>query len=92
MGVISAPSLTFDSAPTTVVETGSMSVPAKPALIVEILKDLILYMIDQFFSMMTYYIELVLSRRTPFEFMWPLLENHIENIRKVRGSNRAEVY
>jgi len=85
MGVTNSPSLTSESAPTTVVETGSISVPAKPALVVDILKDLILHMINQYFSMMTYCTKLVLSRRTSFEFMQPLLENHIENIQKSQG-------
>ena len=42
--------------------------------------------------MMTYCTDLILSRRTPFEFVWPLLENHIENIRKIGGSDRAKLY
>jgi len=74
MGVTSAPPLSSESGPTIIVET------AKPVLIVDILKDLILRMIDQIFSMMTYCTELVLSGRTSFELMWPLLENHVENI------------
>ena len=49
-------------------------------------------MIDQFFSMMKYYTKLVRSRWSFFEFMRSLLENHIENIRKVGGSDRAKVY
>ena len=87
MGVTSSPPSTAESVSTTKVETGLMSVPVKPAPVVGILNDLILHMFDQFFSMMTYCTELVLSRRTSFEFVRPLLENHVENIQKVRGSD-----
>ena len=74
------PPSTSESVPTTVVETGSMSAPAKLALVVDILEDLILHMIDWFFSTMTYCTELVLSRHIPYEFVQLLLENHVENI------------
>ena len=73
-------------------ETGSISTLAKPARVVDILGDLTLHMMNQFFSMITYYTNLVLSEHTPFEFMQPLLENHVENIQKIRGSHRAKVY
>jgi len=92
MGVTSAPLLSSESEHVTIVETGLMSAPAKPAAVVDILKDLILYMMDQFFFTMTYCTELALSGRTPFELVQPLLGNHIENIRKIRGSDRAKVY
>ena len=49
-------------------------------------------MIKQFFSVMTNCTEPVLPRRTSFEFVWPLLEKHIENVWQVRGSDRAMVY
>ena len=65
---------------------------AKPARVVDILGDLTLHMMNQFFSMITFYTNLVFSGRTPFEFMQPLLENHVENIQKIRGSDRAKVY
>jgi len=61
MGVISMPPLTSGSVPATIVETVLMNTPAKPTPIMDILKDLILHMIDQFFSTMTYYTELLLS-------------------------------
>ena len=35
---------------------------------------------------------MVLSGCTPFDFMRPLLKNHVENIRQVVGSDRAKVY
>jgi len=91
MGVTSAPPLTFESAPTIVVVTRSMNVPAKPAPIVDILEDLILHMINQLFSMITYCTKLVLSRCTPFKFVRSLLENHVENIQKVGGFDRVKV-
>jgi len=82
IGVTSTPSSTFESVPTTIVETWSMSTPAKPASVVDILEDLIFHMIDQFFLMMIYCTELVLSGCIPFEFMGPLLENHVEKSEK----------
>ena len=92
MGVTSAPPLFFESVLATTVEIVSMSALAKPAPVVDILENLIIHMIDQFFSMMAYCTELVLSERTSFEFVRPLLENHVENIQKVGGSDRAKVY
>ena len=80
MGVRSAPPSTPESLPALVAETGSMRALAKPALIVDILKDLIHHMIDQLFSIMTYCTKLELSRCTLFEFVQPLLKIHIENI------------
>ena len=56
------------------------------------LKDMIVHIIDQFFFTMTYCTKLVLSGRTHFEFMHPLLENHVENIQKIGSYNRAKVY
>ena len=73
-------------------KTGSTSFPARPTLDVDILDGLITHVIDQFLSMMKYGIELVLSGHTSFEFGRSLLKNYIENIRKVRGSERAKVY
>ena len=69
-----------------------MSVPAQPAPIVDNLEDLVLHVIDQFFSSMTCCTELVLSKRTSFEFVRPLLENHVESIQKIGGFNRTKVY
>ena len=57
-----------------------MSAPAKPEPVVHILESLVIHMIDQFFSMMTYCTELVAFGRTPFEFVRPLLENHVESV------------
>ena len=69
MGVTSVPPSFSESALATTVETRSMSAPAKSVLVANILEDLIIYMIDQFFSMMTYCTEIVLSERTHFEFV-----------------------
>jgi len=41
-----------------------MSAPAKPEPVVHILESLVIHMIDQFFSMMTYCTELVAFGRT----------------------------
>ena len=57
-----------------------MSAPTQLELVVDILESLVLHMINQFFSMMMYYIKLVLSGHTPFEFVRPLLENHVESV------------
>jgi len=60
MGVTNAPPSSSESGPITTMETGSMSAPAKPALVVDILENLILHMIDHFFFLITYCIKLVL--------------------------------
>jgi len=46
MGVTNVPPLTSESIPVKIVETGSMSMLAKPAPAVDILEDLILHMIE----------------------------------------------
>jgi len=83
----SVPPSSSESAPTTVMETKSASASAKPTPVMNILEGLIIDMVNQFFSMMKYCTELVLSRRNSFKFMQSLLKNHVENIRKVRGSD-----
>ena len=94
--VTSAPPLTSESVLAIVMETGSMSTPAKPAPITvnlttdksKSLKDLIHHIIDHFFSMMTYCTEQVLSACTPFEFVWSLLENHSRTSKKSGVSDK----
>jgi len=80
LGGTSAPSLIFESTSITIVEIESGSFPPVPTPIMVILKELTLQMIEQFFTIMKYCIELVLTRRSFFEFVQSLLENQIENI------------
>ena len=80
-GVEDIPS-TFDRVSSTVVETGSGSIPPVPTLAMDILEELSLQVVWQFFTMMEYCTELVLSERSFFEFVWALLENQVENIRQ----------
>ena len=42
--------------------------------------------------MMKYYTDLVFTGHSPFNFVQPLLDNHIESIRKVRRAERAKEY
>ena len=58
----------------------------------DILEELPLQMIEQFFTTMTYCSKLVLSGRNPFEFARSLLENQIENIRQTGGSDLAKTH
>jgi len=65
----SAPSSALESTHVTVVETGSGSAPAATTTsTMDILEELTLQMIEQFFAAMMYYSKLVLSGRSPFEF------------------------
>ena len=68
-GETSAPPSTPESTPVTVVETGSESVlAATTTSTMDILEELTLQMIEQFFATMTYCSKLVLSGRSLFEF------------------------
>jgi len=58
----------------------------------DIMEELAHQMVQQFFTSMRFCIELVLSRRSSFEFTRMLLENQIENIRHTGGSEQARVY
>ena len=49
-------------------------------------------MVKQFFTMMKYCSELVLTRWSSFEFTRSLLENQIENIRQTGSSDLAKAY
>ena len=49
-------------------------------------------MIEQFFTMMKYCTELLLSGRNSFEFAQTLLENQVENIRQIGGSDRTKTH
>ena len=58
----------------------------------DIMEELALQMIQQFFISMKSSIELVLFGRSSFEFEWALLENQIENIHYTGGSDQAKAH
>ena len=62
----------------TIIEAGSRSASAELALAIDIMEELALQMVEQFFISMKSCIELVLSRRSSFEFAETLLENHMK--------------
>ena len=82
----------YERATTTTIETGSRSALQVPTPVTNIMEELTLQIVGQFFVTMKYFIELVLSGRSPFEFVWSLLENQIENIKQTGGSDRAITY
>jgi len=86
----SAPPPLYESTTTTIVETGSGSALPLSAPVTDIMKKLTLQIVGQFFVTIKYCIELVLSGRSPFEFVRSLLENQIENIRQTGGSDRGQ--
>ena len=57
-----------------------------------LLEGLVLTAIDQFYVMMDRCTELALSSGRPFSFLRPILENNVENIRRVGGDERAEPF
>jgi len=69
----------------TIIETGFGSASAELAPAMDIMKELALQMVQQFFVSMKSCIELVLSGRSFFEFARTLLENQIENIHHTGG-------
>jgi len=80
-GVEDIPS-TFDRVSSTVVEIGSGSIPPVPTPAMDILEELSLQIVRQFFTTMEYYTELVLSGRRSFKLVRILLENQVKNIRQ----------
>ena len=60
--------------------TGSGSAPSGPTPVTDIMEELTLQIVGQFFMTMKYCIKMVPSGRSLFEFVWSLLENQIENI------------
>ena len=58
----------------------------------DILEELSLQMVKQFFITMKYCIELMLSGQSFFEFTCALLEKQVENIWQTRGSDRARAH
>jgi len=81
LGGTSAPPPSSERTTTTIVETGSGSARPVPMPVTDIMEELTLQIVGQFFVTMKYCIELILSGRSPFEFVLSLLENQIENIR-----------
>ena len=51
-----------------------------------ILEGLVTRMIDQFLFMIEYCTDLVFTGQSFFDFVWSLLYNHVENIKKVGGA------
>ena len=64
LGGTRAPTLVSESTSVTTVETGSGSFLPAPTPPMDILKELTLQMIEQFFTMMKYCTELILNRRS----------------------------
>ena len=86
-------SLTFaKSAPSTIVSSRLSNTPVRLTPVVNILEGLIIWVIDQFLFMIDYCTDLVLTGQSSFDFVWSLLDNHAENIKKVGGTERAIEY
>ena len=78
----------YESTITIIMETGSGSALSVQIPVMDIMEELTLQIVEQFFVTMKYCIELVLSGRSPFEFVRSLIENQIENIKQTGGSDR----
>jgi len=88
-GLVSAPSELASASVDiicTTIERRSGSVPTELAPAMDIMEELAHQMVQQFFTSMRFCIELVLSRRSFFEFARMLLKNQIENIRHTGSS------
>ena len=83
---------TSDRISIAVVETGSGSTLPVLTLAMDILEELSLQMVKQFFIIMEYCTELVLSRRSSFEFVRTLLENQVKNIWQTGGSDKVRAH
>ena len=92
LGETNAPLPPYESTTTAIMETGSESALQLPTPVTDIMKELTLQIVGQFFVMMKYCIELVLSGRNLFEFVRSLLENQIENIKQTGDSDCAIAY
>ena len=80
-GEMSALSPLYESTISAIVETRSRSTPPAPTPVTDIMEELTLQIVGQFFLTMKYCIELVLSGRSPFEFVRSPFKNQIENIK-----------
>ena len=69
VGETNASPLPYESNITTIVKTGSGSAPPAPTLVMDIVEELTLQIVEQFFVTMKYCIELVLSGRSSFGFV-----------------------
>jgi len=92
LGETNAPPPPSESTITTIVKTGSGSALMVSTTVTDIMEELTLQIGEQFFVTMKYCIELVLSGRSPFEFVRSLFENQIENIKQTEASDPAKVY
>jgi len=92
LGGTSAPTLVSESTYVTIIKTGLGSVPLAPTPAMDILEELTLQMVEQFFTMMKYCTELVLTGRSSFEFARTFRENLIEIIRQTGVSDQARAY
>lgn len=81
-----------ESTPTTVVSSSLPSTLARSSPTVNILEGLITWVIDQYLFMIEYCTDLVLTGQRFFDFVRSLLDNHVENIKKVGGAERAADY
>lgn len=88
-----APVVTTSVSPSILhVSSGPQGVSSFLTLAEALLEDLVLLAIKQFYSMMERCIGLALSGGQSFVFLRPILENNVENIRRVGGSERAKAY
>jgi len=92
LGELSAPSSASTGTVHAIVETGPGSALAEPTLTMDIMEELALQMIQQFFTTMKSCIELVLFGPSSFELTRTLLENQIENICQIEGSEQAKAH
>ena len=90
LGGMSAPLPLHEGITTTIVEIESRT--ALPAPITDIMEELTLKIVGQFFITMRYCIELIFFGWSPFEFVRSLLENQVENIRQTGGFDHEAVY
>ena len=88
---MNAPS-SYESTTSNIVKTRSKSALPMLTPVTDIMKELTLQIVGQFFVTIKYCIELVLSGRSTFEFVRSLLENQIENIKQTRRFDQAKVY
>ena len=74
------------------VSSGPQSVASMPNPAEALLEGLVTLAIDQFYVMMECCVELALSGGQSFAFLRPILDNYMENIKRVGGTERAKVY
>jgi len=77
LGGTSTPPYPYEGATTAIVEIGPGRALPAPAPVTDIMKELTLHIVGQFFVTMRYCIELILFGRSSFKFVRSLLENKI---------------